>query len=144
MAVPLVTGEKNARCKGKKSCRPEAGSLFKVCFLMRLLPPPHIHRAPTSPPLLLVFRLRLLSTGTWRSPLTGTCVRASRHGYFANYRNITQGFPERRSSAGRECGGLGGTLSFPSLILITGGGGGGGSWRTQSVGSGGWESLLNQ
>lgn len=53
------------------------------------------------------------------------CARGSRCGYLANYGNITQGFQRSRSS-GEEgcadiCGALGGTLSFPSLILIAGG-----------------------
>ena len=71
------------------------------------------------------------------------CARGSRCGYLANYGNITQGFQRSRSS-GEEgcadiCGALGGTLSFPSLILIAGGSLGG-----RGVGSEAGKVLLDR
>lgn len=74
---------------------------------------------------------------------TGTGAACeSRCGYLANYRNITQGFHELFQWGGGGCGfihgALGGTLSFPSLILITG------ELLEDTKSPGGLESLLDQ
>lgn len=119
MPLILMTEEKMLGVRGK-SYRWEVGSLFKVCFLMRSCPPP----LPNSPCVgVFMIASYLRGCGVNRE-LQQLWERGSRCGYLANYRNITQGFqivaPVGRTGRSRIHGALGGTLSFPSLILITG------------------------